>query len=241
MAGNIVLATAVGESPCGARTNSSSPHASRSRARAWLVADWLSASRSAARLTLPRSCTASNTVSRLRSSLRRLNMARLPISRLRLDPTAERTSLEAADMLRGVPSCQRAYACHRYSQCKAMINRCKHFRVFCVRRTPMVRIWTSWNHDRNWAMSETANSGHGTTGSGPRRYSRRLSDKILTAFHQACDQSDYEIAQHLLHILETLIDRSTSHSSGNRRRNMETLVAANERLWHLRHRGRSGG
>ena len=38
---------------------------------------------------------------------------------------------------------------------------------------------------------------------GAPRYSRRLSDKILIAFHHACDQGDYEIAEQLLHILET--------------------------------------
>ena len=32
----------------------------------------------------------------------------------------------------------------------------------------------------------------------PRRYTRRLSDKILIAFHQACDQDDIEVARCLL-------------------------------------------
>ena len=30
------------------------------------------------------------------------------------------------------------------------------------------------------------------------RHSRRLSDKILIAFHHACDQADYEVAEQLL-------------------------------------------
>ncbi len=70
---------------------------------------------------------------------------------------------------------------------------------------------------------------------GPVRYSRRLSDKILIAFHQACDQADFEIAEMLLQSLELLIKRRPTTPDTNRRRNMESLVAAHERLWHLRH------
>ncbi|MBN9000249.1 MAG: FAD-dependent monooxygenase, partial [Rhizobiales bacterium] len=41
----------------------------------------------------------------------------------------------------------------------------------------------------------------------PIRQGRRLSDKILAAFHHACDQSDLEVAEQLLRTLE-LLDRS---------------------------------
>lgn len=71
--------------------------------------------------------------------------------------------------------------------------------------------------------------------SGAPRYSRRLSDKILIAFHQACDQGDLEIAEQLLHVLEMMVARRPLTPDGSRRRNMESLVAAHERLWHLRH------
>jgi citrate lyase alpha subunit len=67
------------------------------------------------------------------------------------------------------------------------------------------------------------------------RYSRRLSDKILIAFHHACDQGDFEVAEQLLHILEMMLTRRPLSPDGNRRKNMESLVAAHERLWHLRH------
>ncbi|MCQ4159603.1 hypothetical protein NON00_06660 [Roseomonas sp. GC11] len=67
------------------------------------------------------------------------------------------------------------------------------------------------------------------------RHTRRLSDKILIAFHQACDQGDYEIAEELLRILEKMVTRRQSVPDNNRRKNMETLVAAHERLWLLRH------
>jgi hypothetical protein len=70
---------------------------------------------------------------------------------------------------------------------------------------------------------------------GAPRYSRRLSDKILIAFHHACDQADFEVAEQLLHILEMMLTRRPLTPDGTRRRNMESLIAAHERLWHLRH------
>jgi hypothetical protein len=68
------------------------------------------------------------------------------------------------------------------------------------------------------------------------RYTRRLSDKILIAFHQACDQADFEVAEQLLYILEMMLTRRSLTPDVSRRRNMEGLVAAHERLWLLRHR-----
>lgn len=67
------------------------------------------------------------------------------------------------------------------------------------------------------------------------RHSRRLSDKILIAFHHACDQADYEVAEQLLRILEMMLTRRPASPDTNRRRNIESLVAAHERLWYLRH------
>lgn len=74
----------------------------------------------------------------------------------------------------------------------------------------------------------------GSSGGAP-RYSRRLSDKILIAFHHACDQNDFEVAEQLLQVLEMMLTRRPLTPDGTRRRNMESLVAAHERLWHLRH------
>ena len=73
------------------------------------------------------------------------------------------------------------------------------------------------------------------------RHSRRLSDKILIAFHHACDQGDYEVAEQLLRILEMMLTRRPVSPDTNRRRNMESLVAAHERLWHLRHPDTTAG
>jgi len=80
-----------------------------------------------------------------------------------------------------------------------------------------------------------ADTGRDGGSSGTPRYSRRLSDKILIAFHHACDQADFEVAEQLLHVLEMMLTRRPLTADGTRRRNMESLVAAHERLWHLRH------
>ena len=72
------------------------------------------------------------------------------------------------------------------------------------------------------------------SGAGVPRYTRRLSDKILIAFHHACDQADFEVAESLLQVLEMMVTRRPLTPDGTRRRSMESLVAAHERLWHLR-------
>lgn len=69
----------------------------------------------------------------------------------------------------------------------------------------------------------------------PPRQTRRLSDKVLVAFHHACDSSDHEVADHLLRVLEIMLTRRPPQADVNRRRSLEGLVAAHERLWHLRH------
>jgi hypothetical protein len=86
--------------------------------------------------------------------------------------------------------------------------------------------------DDETGQDEPRDAGRGA--SAP-RHSRRLSDKILIAFHHACDQGDYEVAEQLLRILEMMLTRRPVSPDSNRRRNMESLVAAHERLWHLRH------
>ncbi len=85
-------------------------------------------------------------------------------------------------------------------------------------------------------MSERDEPARDATATAP-RYTRRLSDKILIAFHQACDQGDYEIADLMLRALETMLQRRPMAADLNRRRSMDSLIAAHERLWHLRHPG----
>jgi hypothetical protein len=64
---------------------------------------------------------------------------------------------------------------------------------------------------------------------------RRLSDRVLVAFHFACDQRDFEVAARLLRILERMALRPSSPGYAARRTEVEPLVAAHERLWTLRH------
>jgi hypothetical protein len=64
------------------------------------------------------------------------------------------------------------------------------------------------------------------------RYTKHLSQKILLAFHQACDQRDIEVAWELLNVLNFMAMKGTpTRSTGEVRR----LIAAHERLWLLRH------
>jgi ABC-type transport system involved in cytochrome c biogenesis ATPase subunit len=67
------------------------------------------------------------------------------------------------------------------------------------------------------------------------RYTRRLSDKILIAFHYACDQGETEVAEQLLDLLGFMAKRTAKLPAGTNRRAVESLVAAHERLWLLRH------
>ncbi|MGX9962537.1 hypothetical protein ACVFYP_04400 [Roseomonas sp. F4] len=69
-------------------------------------------------------------------------------------------------------------------------------------------------------------------------YTRRLSDKILIAFHQACDQDHLEVARMLLECCEMAM-RSTRQPMREQRRAVETLCAAHERLWLLRNPDRA--
>jgi hypothetical protein len=67
------------------------------------------------------------------------------------------------------------------------------------------------------------------------RYTKRLSDRIIIAFHHACDLRDIETAWDLLHLLELMLKRSPRLPDGENRRVRKSLVAAHERLWHIQH------
>ncbi len=64
--------------------------------------------------------------------------------------------------------------------------------------------------------------------------SRRLSDKILGAFHQALDQSDFETGLQLLDVLQNLLDRPARPHDRRLEHEIKGLVAGHERLWLLR-------
>ena len=78
-------------------------------------------------------------------------------------------------------------------------------------------------------------TGATQTNRRPRYTLRRVSDCILIAFHQACDQGDFEIAEQLLAVLAMAIAGRRDRPTAPDRRNKESLVAAYERLWELRH------
>ncbi len=65
------------------------------------------------------------------------------------------------------------------------------------------------------------------------RYSRRLSDKINAAFDHACEEGELEVAAELLETLEIVLLR-TAPKADRREVIVAPLLAAHERLWHLR-------
>jgi len=66
-------------------------------------------------------------------------------------------------------------------------------------------------------------------------FGRRLSDKVMLAFHQACDQDDLDVAQKLMGVLEFLWLRDLDEPWG-RRRNVNYLVPSRDRLRHVIYR-----
>jgi hypothetical protein len=65
-----------------------------------------------------------------------------------------------------------------------------------------------------------------------RCYQRRLIDKILVAFDQACDQGNLEVADRLLAAVAVALRTPPSDSREDQRRN-ESVMAAYQRLWQL--------
>jgi hypothetical protein len=59
---------------------------------------------------------------------------------------------------------------------------------------------------------------------------RRLTDKLLVAFHHACDQRDVEVARELLDVLGAMAMRTPMTLTGRDFRATESLVAAHERI-----------
>jgi len=84
-------------------------------------------------------------------------------------------------------------------------------------------------------MDHVSEIGRESGAAGAPRHGRRLSDKILVAFHQACDQRDFEVAERLLQVVEILLAQRPLAAGADRRRHVESLIAAHHRLWHLQH------
>jgi hypothetical protein len=73
---------------------------------------------------------------------------------------------------------------------------------------------------------------------GAQPFGRRLTDKLLAAFSQACDQHALDVAEEILGVIEMALAVHLPIGEVERRRQMECLVAAYERLWLLRQRPR---
>lgn len=66
------------------------------------------------------------------------------------------------------------------------------------------------------------------------KHGRRLSDKILIAFHHACDSHNVPIAEELLGTLDCLLKRPAFVEDKDRREAGELLIDANYRLWDIK-------
>jgi len=67
----------------------------------------------------------------------------------------------------------------------------------------------------------------------------RLSDKLLAAFDQACEQNDLEVAEHLHRCLELVVLKlpaADGGETGTHRPELEAAVQATARLAELRRR-----
>jgi hypothetical protein len=69
----------------------------------------------------------------------------------------------------------------------------------------------------------------------PLRRTRRLQDTLLSAAHRACDDGLFAVASKLLHLAEEVV--AEEPDLRRRRQDRWALIAAHERLWHLRHGG----
>lgn len=65
---------------------------------------------------------------------------------------------------------------------------------------------------------------------------RRLSDKVLAAFDQACDQGEIEIAEALMRALETILTRQGGEAVEDHRQNLGPVAEAFARLSALKDR-----
>jgi len=65
-------------------------------------------------------------------------------------------------------------------------------------------------------------------------YDRRLSDKLLIAFDQACDQKLVDVAELLLRALEMTLTREGGPKNVDKRQDLGPVIAAYARLKELR-------
>nr|WP_321983206.1 hypothetical protein [uncultured Lichenicoccus sp.] len=71
--------------------------------------------------------------------------------------------------------------------------------------------------------------------SGPKQ-GRQLSERILGAAHQACEQGELAVAQRLLELAESVFSSNQSETPVAREHLMEGLIVTHQMLWNLRQR-----
>jgi hypothetical protein len=65
---------------------------------------------------------------------------------------------------------------------------------------------------------------------------RRMSDKVLAAFNQACDEGDADIAEMLLRALELILTREGGANSADKRGEMGAVIEAYSRLLSVKNK-----
>ena len=73
------------------------------------------------------------------------------------------------------------------------------------------------------------------------QYFRRLSDKILAAFEQACERGELDVAELLVRALELTLTRTGGKGNVDQRSNLAPVIEAYERLKSLREAAGAGG
>ena len=68
----------------------------------------------------------------------------------------------------------------------------------------------------------------------PYPYHRRLSDKILLAFDQACEKRELDVAELLVKALELTLTRAGGKDNIDKRNDIGPVLDAYARLQHLR-------
>jgi len=97
-----------------------------------------------------------------------------------------------------------------------------------VRRIVFRRVGGAWRTARRAAPRAVR---------APPSEDRRLTDRVLAAFHLACDDRDLEMARQLLALADLAMQRALPPPGGERRRCLRDFVLAHERFWLLRRHG----
>jgi hypothetical protein len=65
---------------------------------------------------------------------------------------------------------------------------------------------------------------------------RRISDKVLAAFNQACDMGDLDVAEMLLRVLELILTKQGGADSDDKRGELGAVMDAYGRLLSIKNK-----